>query len=139
MDTNKLEKKYKALKKETDNLRYHMKLLMMMLPKETNYMFFQYVIDFNLSEIDVAKILKTLGKIDGKLKNRNIPEVFYTVNGEAIPFDTSVPLEQFGEQFTQYIHALFPDKEINPKFLLKDCKQQQLYPDACDLLLQQIQ
>mgnify|MGYP002568203949 CR=1 FL=1 len=129
---------YEELKRETERLRYHIKLLMMMLPKETNDMFFQFVIDFQLSEIEATKILRTLAKIDASLNNSVFPEIFTTVNGEAIPFDTSVPFEQFGAQFRQYIQELFPDREINPQFLLKACKQQQLYPEVCDLLLEQI-
>lgn len=129
---------YEELQEEIEKLRYHIKLLMMMLPHDINYTFFQCAIDFNFSEIETAKILKTLGKISDKLNSRNIPEIIYTVNGEAIPFDTSVPFEQFGAQFCEYMQELFPGNVINPQFLLKACKQQQLYPKVCDLLLAQL-
>ena len=132
-------KQYEKLQEEVEKLHYHLKLLLMMFPHDINYTFFQCAIDFNFSETETAKILKTLGKISDKLNNRNIPEIIYTVGNEPIPFDTSVPLEQFGAQFTDYIQVLFPDKEISPKFLLKACKQQQLYPEVCDLLLEQLE
>lgn len=129
---------YEELQEEIEKLRYHIKLLMMMLPKETNNMFFQFVIDFQLSEIEATKILRTLAKIDASLNNSVFPEILTTVNGEAIPFDTSVPFEQFGAQFCEYMQELFPGNVINPQFLLKACKQQQLYPKVCDLLLAQL-
>lgn len=88
-------KQYEKLQEEVEILHYHMKLLLMMLPHDIEYTFFQYAIDFNLSEIETAKILKTLGKIDDKLNDRNIPEILYTVDKEPIFFDTSVPLGQF--------------------------------------------
>lgn len=131
-------KQYEKLQEEVETLHYHMKLLLMMLPRDIEYTFFQYAIDFNLSEIETAKILKTLGKIDDKLNDRNIPEILYTVDKEPIFFDTSVPLGQFGAQFTDYIQTQFPNKAIEPKYLLKACKQQRLYPEACDLLLEQL-
>ncbi|GEM_PF-3951850 len=139
MDYEELQNNYKALKKENDDLRYHMKLMLMMLPKTTQYEFFEYVITCNISELEMNKILKVLSKIESRLKNKDIPESIYTVNGEKILFDITVPEEKLGEQFVNYMNELFePSRNIHLGALLKTCRQQ-FYPDVCDMLLKQIE
>ena len=114
MDYEELQNNYKALKKENDDLRYHMKLMLMMLPKTTQYEFFEYVITCNISELEMNKILKVLSKIESRLKNKDIPESIYTVNGEKILFDITVPEEKLGEQFANYMNELFePSRNIH--------------------------
>lgn len=138
MNYEELQNKIENLQKENDDLRYHMKLILMMLPKTTQYEFFEYVITCNISELEMNKILKVLMKIESRLKNKNIPEIIYTVDGEKILFDTTVPEEKLGEQFVNYINELFePSRNIHPGALLKTCRQQ-FYPDVCDMLLKQI-
>ena len=138
MNYEELQNKIENLQKENDDLRYHMKLILMMLPKTTQYDFFEYVITCNISELEMNKILKVLMKIESRLKNKNIPEIIYTVDGEKILFDTTVPEEKLVEQFVNYINELFePSRNIHPGALLKTCRQQ-FYPDVCDMLLKQI-
>ncbi len=138
MNYEELQNKIENLQKENDDLRYHMKLILMMLPKTTQYEFFEYVITCNISELEMNKILKVLMKIESRLKNEKIPEIIYTVNGEKILFDTTVPEEKLGEQFVNYMNELFePSRNIHLGALLKTCRQQ-FYPDVCDMLLKQI-
>ena len=138
MNYEELQNKIENLQKENDDLRYHMKLILMMLPKTTQYEFFEYVITCNISELEMNKILKVLMKIESRLKNKDIPESVYTVNGEKILFDTTVPEEKLGEQFVNYMNELFkPSRNIHLGALLKACRQQ-IYPDVCDMLLKQI-
>lgn len=130
-----LQEVYEELKQENEKLRYHLKLILMMLPKSTGHEFFQYAIDFNLSEKDTAKILTTLAMIDDKLKNEAIDDILADLY--AHDFDLSVPVEYLGQQFANYIQELF-GSHINPVYLLNSCQRQGIYPETCELLLAQI-
>ena len=133
-----LQQEYAALKKDVDNLRYHMSLMQMMLPDDSKYAFFQYVLTANLSKEEVAKILKVLMKMNDEMKGQELPDKLYTVGDESVLFDTSLPMEQWGDGFVKYINTLFNGKE-NPLYLLKACKMQGVYREVCTMLLEQIE
>ena len=132
-----LQQEYAALKKDVDNLRYHMSLMQMMLPDDSKYAFFQYILTANLSKAEVAMILNVLMKMNAKMKGQEFPDETYTVGDEPVLFDTSLPMEQWGAQLVQYINTLFNGKE-NPLYLLKACKMQGVYREVCTMLLEQM-
>ena len=137
MDLKQLENDYMLLKKEIENMKYHMSLMQMMLPDDSKYAFFHYVLTTNLSKVEVAKILKVLMKMNAKMKGQEFPDETYTVGDEPVLFDTSLPMEQWGAQLVQYINTLFNGKE-NPLYLLKACKMQGVYREVCTMLLEQM-
>lgn len=140
MDIEKLQKGYDDLKDENERLRYHISLLLMMLPESKNYDFFHYSIAMNFSRVETAKVLKILMKINAKLKKRTLEDDLFTVQNAVVLFDTEVPIEQYGEQFIKCMYEIFDaQRNINPVAILKACKAQSLYPDVCDLLLKQIE
>ena len=138
MDLKQLETDYMLLKKEIETMKYHMSLMQMMLPDDNKYAFFQYVLTTNLSKVEAAKILKVLMKMNAKMKGREFPDEMYTVGDEPVLFDTSLPMEQRGNEFVKYINTLFNGKE-NPLYLLKACKMQGVYREVCTMLLEQIE
>ena len=138
MDLKQLENDYMLLKKEIETMKYHMSLMQMILPDDSKYAFFQYILTANLSKAEVAKILKVLMKMNAKMKGQEFPDEMYTVGDESVLFDTSLPMEQWGAQFVQYINTLFNGKE-NPLYLLKACKMQGVYQEVCTMLLEQIE
>lgn len=139
MNLEELQRGYEELRHENENLKYHISLLLMMLPERKNYDFFYYSITMNLSEIETAKILKTLMKINSKLKCHDIDSSMYTVGVEAIAFNTEVPLEDYGVQFINCLSEIFDTKRnITPIAVLKACKAQGIYIEACNFLLEQI-
>lgn len=133
-----LQQEYVALKKDVDNLRYHMSLMQMMLPDDSKYAFFQYVLTANLSKEEVAKILKVLMKMNDEMKGQELPDELYTDGDEPVLFDTSLPIEQWGTEFVKYINMLFNGK-VNPLYLLKACQMQGVYREVCTMLLEQIE
>ena len=137
MDLKQLENDYMLLKKEIENMKYHMSLMQMMLPDDSKYAFFQYILTANLSKEEVAKILKVLMKMNAKMKGQEFPDETYTVGDEPVLFDTSLPMEQWGAQLVQYNNTLFNGKE-NPLYLLKACKMQGVYREVCTMLLEQM-
>ena len=138
MDLKQLETDYMLLKKEVETMKYHMSLMQMMLPDDSKYAFFQYVLTTNLSKVEAAKILKVLMKMNAKMKGREFPDEMYTVGDEPVLFDTSLPMEQWGNEFVKYINMLFNGK-VNPLYLLKACKMQGVYREVCTMLLEQIE
>ena len=138
MDLKQLENDYMLLKKEIENMKYHMSLMQMMLPDDSKYAFFQYILTANLSKEEVAKILKVLMKMNAKMKGQEFPDEMYTVGDESVLFDTSLPMEQWGDGFVKYINTLFNGKE-NPLYLLKACQMQGVYREVCTMLLEQIE
>ena len=138
MDLKQLETDYMLLKKEVDNMKYHMSLMQMMLPDDNKYAFFQYVLTANLSKAEAAKILKVLMKMNDEMKRREFPDELYTVEDEPVLFDTSLPMEHWGNEFVNYIHTLFSGK-VNPLYLLKACKMQGVYREVCTMLIEQIE
>ena len=117
MDLKQLETDYMLLKKEIETMKYHMSIMQMMLPDDSKYAFFHYVLTTNLSKVEVAKILKVLMKMNAKMKGREFPDEMYTVGDEPVLFDTSLPMEQWGNEFVKYINTLFNGK-VNPLYLL---------------------
>lgn len=139
MNLEELQKEYEELRNENENLKYHIGLLLMMLPKEKNYDFFQYAITMDFSRTETAKILKTLMKINAKFKNHNIDSNIYVVGSDMIAFDTDAEIETYGTQFVKYLSDIFDVKRnINPVAILKMCKAQGIYTEVCDFLLDQI-
>jgi len=138
MSYEALQQEYVALKQEVENLRYHFDLMQMMLPDDSKYAFFQYVLTSDLSKVEVAKILKALMKMNDEMKGREFPDELYTVGDEPVLFDTSLPMEQWGKEFVRYVNTLFNGK-VNPLHLLKACKMQGVYQEACTMLLEQIE
>ena len=118
MDLKQLETDYMLLKKEVETMKYHMSIMQMMLPDDSKYAFFHYVLTTNLSKVEVAKILKVLMKMNAKMKGQELPDELYTVGDEPVLFDTSLPMEQRGDEFVKYINMLFNGK-VNPLYLLK--------------------
>ena len=138
MDLKQLENDYMLLKKEIENMKYHMSLMQMMLPDDSKYAFFQYVLTTNLSKVEAAKILKVLMKMNAKMKGREFPDEMYTVGDEPVLFDTSLPMEQWGNEFVKYINTLF-DGKVNPLYLLKASEMQGVYQEICTMLIEQIE
>ena len=138
MDLKQLETDYMLLKKEVETMKYHMSIMQMMLPDDSKYAFFHYVLTTNLSKVEAAKILKVLMKMNAKMKGREFPDEMYTVGDEPVLFDTSLPMEQWGNEFVKYINMLFNGKD-NPLYLLKACKMQGVYREVCTMLLEQIE
>ena len=138
MDLKQLETDYMLLKKEIETMKYHMSLMQMMLPDDSKYAFFQYVLTTNLSKVEAAKILKVLMKMNAKMKGREFPDEMYTVGDEPVLFDTSLPMEQWGNEFVKYINTLF-DGKVNPLYLLKASEMQGVYREVCTMLLEQIE
>ncbi len=138
MSYEELQKEYAALKHEVENLRYHMNLMQMMLPDDSKYAFFHYVLTTNLSNAEVARILKALMKMSDEMKGRELPDELYTVGDEPVLFDTLLPMEQWGNEFVRYVNTLFNGK-ANPLYLLKACKMQGVYREVCTMLIEQIE
>ena len=138
MELEKLESEYKKLNDEVEKLRFHLKLTQMMLPEDSNYAFFQYIITMNLSEAEEGKILKPLTKMNATMNGREFLDELYSVGDEAIEFDASVSIKQWGNEYMKYVNILF-NGEVNPLHILKACNKQGLYSELCTLLINQIE
>ncbi|MDS0527583.1 hypothetical protein NNC19_17975 [Clostridium sp. SHJSY1] len=119
-------------------LKYQIKLLQLMISSVTDddkYMFYNFVIDHNISEQKTKIILKSLGVLkDRILGNEVSSEMKELCEGIESLNDLFINKEPSFNEYEDFIRK-YISEELETKYLLMALKRQGIHIEVCEYLL----
>ncbi|MDS0527702.1 hypothetical protein NNC19_18595 [Clostridium sp. SHJSY1] len=123
-------------------LKYQIKLLQIMICSVTDddkYMFYNFVIDHNISERKTNVILKSLGVLkDRILENEVSSEIKELCEGIEPLNDLFINKEPSFNEYNDFIRK-YISKEFEARYLLLALKRQGIYIEVCNYLLKDME